>query len=117
VACSFGRDPSAFARWEPGQAKPGGEVPAVGEALRQGRGAVHTNSAANAMGSRPRRCGAWTGAAGGGDDVLTVGTVLAAVLDDLQVAAGPGRLEAEGRGAPGSAPRVAEIRHNKVHAM
>jgi hypothetical protein len=35
VACSFGRDLSALARWEPGQAEPGGEVPAVGEAFRR----------------------------------------------------------------------------------
>jgi hypothetical protein len=35
--------------------------------------------------------GALIGAAEGGDDVLPVGTVFAAVRDDLQVAAGPGR--------------------------
>jgi hypothetical protein len=52
----------------------------------------------------------------GGDDVLPVGTVLAAVRDDLQVGAGPGGLEAEEHGAPGRAPQVAAIRHNKVHA-
>jgi hypothetical protein len=49
--------------------------------------------------------------------VLTVGTVLAAVRDDLQVGAGPGGLEAEEHGAPARAPRVAAIRHKKVHAM
>jgi hypothetical protein len=60
--------------------------------------------------------GALIGAAEGGDDVLTVGTVLAAVRDDLQVGAGPGGLEAEEHGAPGGAQRVAAMRHNKVHA-
>ncbi len=39
-------------------------------------------------------------AAEGGDDVLANGAVLAAVLDNLQVTARPGLLEAEEHGAP-----------------
>jgi hypothetical protein len=57
------------------------------------------------------------GAAEGGDGVLAVDAVLAAVLDDLQVGARPGGLEAEEHGALGRAPRSAAIRRRKMRVL
>jgi hypothetical protein len=56
------------------------------------------------QGSQSAGGGEFVGAADGGDDVLAVDAVLAAVLDDLEVGAGPGGLEAEEHGALGRAP-------------
>ena len=60
--------------------------------------------------------GEFVGAAEGGDDVLAVRGVLAAVLHDLQIGAGPGGLEAEEHGALARAPRPGAIRQCKTNS-
>jgi hypothetical protein len=67
---------------------------------RQRQDLVAVAGAGGQQGGQAAAGGEFVEAAEGGDDVLANGAVLAAVLDDLQVTARPGLLEAEEHGAP-----------------
>jgi hypothetical protein len=96
----------------------GGQVQPLGISLKGGE--QHDLIAeTGAGGEQAGQCAGGSelvGAAKGGNDVLAMHAILPTVLDDLQVGAGPGGLEAEEHGTLGRAPLRGPIRQPKKHA-